>query len=147
MRPLNNRGFTLIEMLYGLVIFMVLTSLLSFGTRIIVQNSILHSGYKKMEWEVFNSQVKKEIRSAEQITVLEDKILMKKDGRIILYEKYGTKLRRRVDYQGHEILLQDIASFHFENMPASVGIFVKDVNGDDFSTIVYNFIRKEEVSP
>jgi competence protein ComGF len=144
---LNNSGFTLIEMLLSLTMFLAIASLIPIGLRIILSDGVLETGIRRMEWQVFSEQVKKEIRSAEQLTISADKIVLKKNGTIILYEKYGSSIRRRVGYQGHEILIQNLASFQFEKIEEGVGILATDVNGDRHSTRVHYYMAKGEVIP
>lgn len=144
---LNNRGYTLLEMLISLMILMTIASILPIGMGTILNDGVFESGIQRMEWDVFSSQVKKEIRTADEMTVRADKILLRKDGKVILYEKYGTNMRRRVDYQGHEILIQNLSSFQFEKIPMGVQIIATDVNGDMFSARAHNFIQIGEVTP
>lgn len=144
---LNDSGYTLLEMLIAMMILLVIASILPIGLRIIQNEGVFVSGIQRMEWEVFSSQVKKEIRAADEMTVRTDRILLRKNGKVILYEKYGTNMRRRVDYQGHEILIQNLSSFQFEKIPMGVQIIATDLNGELFSARAHNFIQIGEVTP
>lgn len=144
---LNDSGYTLLEMILSLMIFLIIVSILPIGLRTVLNEEVFESGIRSMEWEVFSGQIKKEIRCADEMTVQAEKILLKKDGKVILYEKYGTSMRRRVEYQGHEILIQNLSSFQFNKIPRGVQIFATDLNGDMHSTRAYNFISIGEVTP
>ncbi len=96
---------------------------------------------QRLEWEVFISQIKKEVRMSTSVTVLNQTILLQKDGETIIYEKYGTNLRRRVDYKGHEILLQNIGSFQFEKLRNAVRVNLMDKYGHEYKEEVRIFIR------
>lgn len=144
---LNDRGFTLLEMLLSLLTFIMIASVLPIGIRTILDDGIIEGGLHRMEWEVFSSQVKKEVRSADQMTVSPDKILMKIDGKIILYEKYGTNIRRRVDFQGHEILMQNLSDFRFKRVQEGFELTASDIKGIQHSATFQNFIQVGEVSP
>ena len=145
--PLNDRGFTLLEMLLSLLTFLLIASVLPVAMRSILDDGIVESGLRRMEWEIFSSQVKKEIRSADEMTVSPEKILMKIDGKVILYEKYGTSMRRRVDFQGHEILMQNLSGFQFERIEEGFELTATDLNGVQYSEKFQNFIQVGEVSP
>lgn len=128
----NEHGFTLVEMLIALMAFCMLISFLPLGIRTVLSQKVIEQGIQRMEWEVFYSQMKKEVRLATEITVLEDKLLLKRDGDTILYEKYGANLRRRVNYTGHEIILQNVALVRFKRLRAGFEISVTDLNGVDY---------------
>jgi competence protein ComGF len=143
----NNRGFTMLEMLLSILAFIVIASMLPGIMKAIFDEGFLESGIRRMEWEVFSSQIKKEIRSADQYTVSQDKIMLEKDGKIILYEKYGTSMRRRVDFQGHEILMQNLSWFYFKKIREGFEVSASDLNGTEYSIRVQNIIQAGEVSP
>jgi competence protein ComGF len=143
----NDQGFTLIEMILSLFIFLVIVSMLPIGVRTVLDEGVFESGIRRMEWEVFSSQVKKDIRTADQITILVDKLLLKKNGKIILYEKYGSNMRRRVDYQGHEIMIQNLSGFQFGEIKEGVEIMATDLNGDLYTVRVHNHFQAGGVAP
>ncbi|WP_090740945.1 competence type IV pilus minor pilin ComGF [Mesobacillus persicus] len=136
----NEQGFTLVEMLIALTAFCMLMSFLPIGIRTVLSHEVIDQGIQRMEWEVFYSQMKKEIRLATEITVLEDKLLLKRNNDTILYEKYGSNLRRRVNYTGHEILLQNVVSVQFERLRAGFTISVTDLNGVDYEGYLRSII-------
>lgn len=143
----NNKGFTMLEMLLSLLAFIVIASMLPVVMKTILDDGFLESGIRRMEWEVFTTQIKKEVRSSEQCTVSQDKIMLERDGKIILYEKYGTNMRRRVDFQGHEILMQNLSWFQFKKIREGFEINATDLNGNRYSVRVQNFVQAGEVSP
>lgn len=143
---LNDRGFTFLEMLLSLLTFLMIASVFPVGMRVILDNGLIESGIRRMEWEIFSSQVKKEIRSADEMTVNRENIMMKIDGKVIFYEKYGTSIRRRVDFQGHEILLQNLSSFRFERIEEGFEMTAWDLNGVKHFAKFQNYIKVGEVS-
>jgi len=143
---LNDRGFTFLEMLLSLLTFLMIASVFPVGMRVIMDNGLIESGIRRMEWEILSSQVKKEIRSADEMTVNPENIMMKIDGKVILYEKYGTSIRRRVDFQGHEILFQNLSSFRFERIEEGFEMTASDLNGVKHFTKFQNYIKVGEVS-
>jgi competence protein ComGF len=143
----NERGFTMAEMLLSVLLFLLIASMLPLGMKIILDQRVVESMERQMEWEVFSSQVKREIRSAEQMTVQPDKLLMKVDEQIILYEKYANSMRRRVNYQGHEILIQNLSSFSFGKIADGVEIKARDLEGTDYCVRVHRFYPTGGVEP
>jgi competence protein ComGF len=142
-RRLNNKGFTLLEMLFAFSIFYLIVSFVPVFYKIVINEDSLNQRLSGMEWEVFVSQVKKEIRTSDRIQISGSKLLLEKDGRLILYEKYGENLRRRVDFTGHEILLQQVHSVHFKKLQNGVQMIVKDKGGMEKTTAIRSFIDME----
>jgi competence protein ComGF len=145
--PQSENGFTMVEMLLSVMLFLLIASLLPLGMKILLDNRTDDTAVRKMEWEVFSSQVKKEIRSAQQMTVQSDKLLLKVDGQFIIYEKYATSMRRRVNYQGHEILMQNLSSFSFAKIADGVEIKAMDVGGTHYSVRIHQFSQTGGVQP
>jgi competence protein ComGF len=143
----SERGFTMAEMLLSVMLFLMIASMLPLGMKIILEHRVAETLERKMEWEVFSSQVKKEIRSAQQMTVQPDRLFMKIDGQIILYEKYNSSMRRRVNFQGHEILVQNLSSFSFGKIADGVEIKARDLKGRDYQVRVYQFYQTGGVEP
>ncbi len=96
---------------------------------------------QRLEWEVFISQIKKEIRMSQKVTINNQSLLLEKDGSIIIYEKYGTNLRRRVDYKGHEIILQQVRAFQFQRLLNGVLVQVTDTYGHDYREEIRLILR------
>ena len=108
-----------------------------------LQDQLLESRIQRMEWEVFSAQIKKEIRVSRKITVNNQLLLLDKDGQTISYEKYGTNIRRRVDFKGHEILLQRVNTFRFEKIINGVRVYVVDQYGNEYWEEIYAYIQIE----
>ncbi|WP_285289156.1 competence type IV pilus minor pilin ComGF [Bacillus sp. ISL-41] len=143
----SERGFTMAEMLLSVMLFLMIASMLPLGMKIILEHRVAETLERQMEWEVFSSQVKREIRSAQQMTVQPDRLFMKIDGQIILYEKYNSSMRRRVDFQGHEILVQNLSSFSFGKIADGVEIKARDLKGRDYQVRVHQFYQTGGVEP
>ncbi|PLR76508.1 competence protein comGF [Bacillus sp. V3-13] len=133
----------MLEMLYAFAVFLIIVSFAPLSYRLILNDDSMASRLQPMEWEVFASQAKKEIRMSERIEIQGDKLFIEKGGSIILYEKYGSKIRRRVDNAGHEILLQNVSTVEFKGLPSGVVILVKDIYGRAYSLSARSFIGLE----
>lgn len=142
---LNESGFTLLEMLFAFSIFLIIVSLLPLSYRIILEDKMIESRIQRLEWEVFISQIKKEVRTSSKVTVFNQVLVLEKDGQTIIYERYGTNIRRRVDSKGHEILLQNVSSFKFEKMINGVCLYVTDKYGYEYLVRFRAFIKIEVI--
>jgi competence protein ComGF len=94
-----------------------------------------------MEWTVFCSQVQKEIMTVSKGEVIGSKLMLTKDTDSILYEKYGTSLRRRVNLTGHEILLQNVQEVSFVRLKNGIMLTVTDLEGKVFSATFHSVIN------
>ncbi len=94
-----------------------------------------------MEWDVFSSQVKKEIRISSKAEVISGGLVLTNNNDTINYEKYGSNIRRRVNSSGHETLLQNVSSVTFTRINNSVKIIVKDVWGKEYNVVVQSYIE------
>jgi competence protein ComGF len=144
-RRLNNKGFTMLEMLFAFSIFCLIISYVPIFYKIVIHEDSLNRRLQEMEWEVFVSQVKKEIRMSDRLQISGSKLFLEKDGRLILYEKYGDNLRRRVDFSGHEVLLQQVDSIDFKKLHNGVQMTVTDKGGREKTTAIRSFIDMEVV--
>lgn len=140
---LNEKGFTIAEMLIVFMVFCMLVTLFPLAIQTIGSLKYLEQRTENLEWEVFLSQMKKETRLSNPVTVLGDKLLLQKNGDTILYEIYGSNLRRRVNYTGHETLLQNVASVRFEKAVGGYDIYVYDLKDNEYSAKIRSYIRVE----
>ena len=137
---LNERGFTIAEMLIVFTAFCMLMAFLPLGVKMVLQHNYLDSRVQRLEWEIFNTQLKRETRMSTSMTVDKDKLLLYKNGESVLFEKYGSAIRRRVNYTGHEIILQNVASLAFSPRTNGYCITVKDLNGKEYTAMISSFI-------
>jgi competence protein ComGF len=132
MITMDNRGFTLLEMLLSFTIFIMIASFIP----LFLQLAAFPSEKNKLnllEWEVFLQQAKIEIREASELEV-KDGVLYLKNlyGQKVSYEQYNHSLRRRVDGTGHEILLKNIKSVSFQIVTNGCIVVVTDLNENEF---------------
>jgi competence protein ComGF len=137
----GSSGFTLIEALLGFTAFCLIAALLPMVFQVLSQVEQGKSRLQMLQWEVFSSQVKKEIRMSQKINPQTNKLILTRDSESILYELNGTNLRRRVNLTGNEILLQNILSVHFSSVPNGVIIEVEDIWRKKYSVSIRSFIE------
>ena len=138
---LNEKAFTLLEVLIALSIFSVIALFMSPIFQIILNNKDSQAELQAMEWEVFCSQMKKEIRLSTKAQVVSGRLILTKDADTIQYEKFGSNLRRRVNSTGHEILLQNVSEYSFSILNNSVKVMVKDLSGKEYSMVAFSLVN------
>lgn len=143
-RELNNKGFTLLELLYSLTIFCLIVSFIPITFQYVLHEEPIQKRLQHLEWEVFISQLKKELRMSDQATVSNNKVYLWKNGEIIIYEKYGSNIRRRVDYTGHEIVFQKVNAVTFHVIKNGIKINMKDEYGQLNEVSVRSFLNISE---
>lgn len=94
-----------------------------------------------MEWDVFSSQIKKEIRMSTKGQVVNNRLILTEDIGSVTFEKYENILRRRVNNTGHEVLLQNVAEVNFTLLPNTVRVEVKDLNQIEHIVNVATFLN------
>ncbi|WP_053367124.1 competence type IV pilus minor pilin ComGF [Bacillus sp. FJAT-27245] len=139
---LNEKGFSLAEMLIALGAFCIIAYLLVPSVFVIASNQ-KHAGNRlqEMEWDVFLNQAKKEMRMCSSAEVVAGRLVMINGKDTIIYEKYGNLVRRRVNSTGHEVLLQNIASVTFSRNGQTIIILLKDVNGKEYKGSIHSFVK------
>ena len=109
--------------------------------QIVLDHKDSNKRLQEMEWDVFCSQVKKEIRMGSKAEVISGRLVITLNSETIYYEKYGTNIRRQVNSSGHETLLQNVAAVTFTRVNNAVKISVIDNWGKDYSVMVYSYIE------
>ncbi|WP_264738537.1 competence type IV pilus minor pilin ComGF [Cytobacillus firmus] len=141
----NNNGFTMLEMLFAFSIFLMIVSFLPISFNFLFQDWKMEARTQRLEWHVFINQLKKEIRLADTADISPVSILLTIDGKSVIYEKYGSNLRRRVDMKGHEIVLQKLDAITFSSFNGGVEINVSDNFDQEHSAFLYYLMNMEDV--
>lgn len=137
----KNDGFTMIELLFSLLILMT-TSLF-----VLQLFSIIHTQMGSVdklhpkEWEVFTMQMKQEVRSSKAQDVMGNKLYLLSGEQLSSLEQYEDKIRRRVNGMGHEVILQNISEFRVEKDGSVIVISITDKAGTTFSRRFHPFFR------
>ncbi|WHX99293.1 competence type IV pilus minor pilin ComGF [Neobacillus sp. DY30] len=137
----NENAFTLIEVLFAFSIFITIVFFMIPILQIVLYNKDSSVRLQEMEWDVFCSQIKKEIRISSKAEVVSGRLVLTNNNETITYEKYGSNIRRRVNSLGHETLLQNVLSVTFTRINNSVKIKVKDVWGKEYIVMVFPYIQ------
>lgn len=139
----KNDGFTMIELLFSLLILMT-TSLF-----VLQLFSIIHTQMRSVdklhpkEWEVFTLQMKQEVRSSKAQDVMGNKLYLLSGEQLSSLEQYEDKVRRRVNGMGHEVILQNISVFRVNKDGSVIVINITDKAGTTFSRRFHPFFRND----
>ncbi|MCM3566626.1 competence type IV pilus minor pilin ComGF [Neobacillus mesonae] len=140
----NEKAFTLIEVLLALTIFMIVISFVTPIFHVILEQKESKIRLQTMEWEVFCNQFKKEIRFSTKAEVIgTGQLLLTKGSDTVSYERYETNIRRRVNFTGHEIVLQHVSTYSFTLLKNAVKVTVTDSWGKEHSVIAYPLVEWE----
>ncbi|WP_461611408.1 competence type IV pilus minor pilin ComGF [Cytobacillus kochii] len=138
MKSIKRNGFTLIEALITLACFLIIVSFMPLVFKVISVNENIDERKQKIEWLVFIQQLKKEVRVAEKISLDNRGVLILLiDNQSISYEKYGDKLRRRVNGAGHEVVLQKLQSVQFEVKEDNMVLIYKNIFQKEYRSSFY----------
>lgn len=140
-KSLNEQAFTLVEMLFAFLVFTIIIFFISPLLSLFVQHNIPSKRLQEMEWDVFSSQIKKEIRMSTKAQVVNNVLILTEDTGSITIEKYENILRRRVNSTGHEVLLQNIGEVTFTLLPNTVRVAVKDLNQKEYMIDIPSFLN------
>jgi competence protein ComGF len=139
----KNDGFTIIEMLFSLMILMT-TSFF-----ILQLFSIIHTQLESKdklhpkEWEIFTMQMQQEVRGAKSQDVIENKLYLLSGDQLSFIEQYEDKLRRRVNGKGHEVILQNISKFKVEKDGNVIVLNITDKTGNTVIRRFHPFFKSE----
>jgi competence protein ComGF len=138
---LNENAFTLLEVLVALSVLSTIVFFMTPVLQIIMDNKDTNGRLQEMEWEVFSSQIKKEIRISTKAEVNSGRLVLTNNNETIYIELYGSNIRRRVNSTGHETLLQNVSAVTFTKMKNAIKIYVKDIPGKEYTIVVHSYIR------
>ena len=142
----KNEGFTMIEMLFSLMILMTI-SLFVLQLFTIIQTQIgTNNKIHPKEWEIFTLQMQQEVRSSKSQDVVGNKLYLLSGDDLSLIEQYNDKLRRRVNGEGHEVILQNISNLQVEKDGDVIEIQITDKAGKTFMRKFHPFLTNEMVA-
>ncbi|NRG47610.1 prepilin-type N-terminal cleavage/methylation domain-containing protein [Bacillus sp. CRN 9] len=147
MNNMNERGFTLLEMLFGFSIFLILMSFIPLSLKLVASHSMFEARVQSLEWKVFVNQLKKEVRMSERMLNRSNQLVLIKDGDTVSYERYRENIRRRVNMQGHEIVLQQVDTVQYEATPSGVKVIYKDLYNQEHQALLFMVMKDKAYDP
>lgn len=139
----NEKGFTLIESLLSLVIFMVIISITTSSLSAFVKQNHKKGSLNQLEWDNFINEIQEEANTSSKQTVYSELLIFENSYEVpSSYQKYGGIVRRQVLGVGHEIVLQNISKIIFKkNGKHQITVKVVDLNGNIFEKNIRLFIN------
>lgn len=131
------------EMLLAFSVFCLLASFIPIFFNILLQQGFSDERIQRMEWELFVSQLKKEVQKSDAVEVRNNQLILTEDEDIVSFQKLGMNLRRQVNYRGNEVVLQNLESITYEMAGQKVLIEAVDIYENTYKVGVYLFINKE----
>ncbi len=132
----NEKGMTLLELMLTVTILIAIVSVMPLLMNAAVKST--GADLQHQEAQLFFRLFCKEVREASRVTIVGDNVeLLKTDGVRVLYERYGSSIRRRVNGTGHEVVLQDIRRMKVDLLGQKVTIEVELQNGESEQRMVF----------
>ncbi|WP_158095102.1 competence type IV pilus minor pilin ComGF [Gottfriedia luciferensis] len=138
----NEQGFTLLETLFSLIIFIIIISITTSSLKSFVNRNNQFESVNKLEWDNFIKEVQKEANKSISFTIYSDMLIFEDSIHVTSsYRKYATIIRRQKLGTGHEIVLQNIRSIEFQQI-SKKQIFIKvvDLKGGIYEKSIRLFI-------
>ncbi|MED3744515.1 competence type IV pilus minor pilin ComGF [Peribacillus psychrosaccharolyticus] len=138
----NKSGFTLVELLVSLSIFLAISSLILQMLTNVHTSLRTDVGINPKEWEIFLNQFKRQVYLSTDQKVSGNKLyLTVKNNEIVLFEQYGDKLRRRVNGTGHDVVLQNVSRLSMKKEGKVIVIEVTDKGGKLYTRSITPYIN------
>ncbi|MEH7399561.1 competence type IV pilus minor pilin ComGF [Gottfriedia acidiceleris] len=139
----NEKGFTLLETLFSLVLFLMIISISTSSIKSFVKRNYSYKSVNRLELDNFIKEVQKEANKSIGFTVHSDLLLFEEFNQVtISYRKYATIIRRQRLGLGHEIVLQNIRDIKFEQISErQILVKVIDLNGGIYEKTIRMFIN------
>jgi competence protein ComGF len=139
----NEKGFTLLETIFSLVLFLMIISISTSSIKSFVKRNYSYESVNRLELDNFIKEVQKEANKSISFTVHSDLLLFEEFNQVtISYRKYATIIRRQRLGLGHEIVLQNIRDIKFEQISQrQILVKVIDLNGGIYEKTIRLFIN------
>ncbi|WP_169818547.1 competence type IV pilus minor pilin ComGF [Domibacillus iocasae] len=141
----NSNGFTMLEALIVLIVFTACAAsipLLYDGAYRTIEAA---KAEKNMEWELFIIQLRNEMHVSQDWHLSASRLQYSPvdlNDSIVSINKYNDKIRRQVNGQGHEIMLQNVESATFSIEGGNLYIHVTFSNGEEEGASIHS-LHKE----
>lgn len=138
-RPfINEKGFTLVELLLMLVVMSILISLTPFVAALvkpIVQTNVS----EQYDVSNFFVQLKREVSRTQLQYVSPNKLCLMEEGNSICYEKRGQRLNRLVNNSGNNFSLLDVKQVRFQENTAGILVEIWKLNDSYYQTQIFRY--------
>lgn len=122
---IHEKGFTLIEAMMSLMILSVIMFFLPLIVHSFTAVDRMVHISEDFEWNLFLVELRNEIKKADNIAILQDRLFIYKGELITMYEKHRDTIRKKVNNLGNETVLQNVQSLGFTIRDDSVVMSVE----------------------
>lgn len=139
-KGLNDRGFTMLEMLFSFSIFCMVASFLPLMFNIMFHHQSIEGRLQEMEWGLFVNQLKKEIQASDYVNIVNGELTVINGEDTTTFQKYQNMLRRRVNGKGHEVVLQNVKEISFQHIGGGIQVRVINSFEQRNEVVIYPFV-------
>lgn len=126
----DEAGMSLIELIIALAMIVGITATVPLLIKVIAFTGKENIGTAIEETEMFFTDIGKEIRLAKEVNISQQQLVLKaKNDDILVFSFYQGKIRKQVNGTGHEIWLQNTASFTAEKNGRLIILRITDMKG------------------
>ncbi len=129
----QENGFTMIEMLFALSITLIVAHLFLQSMLVLQPMRENNQELNPLEWELFLHNLKREVKKAENSTVVNGNLFLQFEGSQYSVEKYKNLLRQRVNGVGHVVLLHNVKNYNVEKEEHFINLTVYDLSNKQYS--------------
>lgn len=126
----NNSGFTLVEALIALTVFIACTASFPLLYDAVYKMRELTKTEENVEWELFAIQLRNELHMADNWQISGGKLYFTNGEELISINQYQDKLRRQIEGKGHEVMLQNVKMAYFAFEGGKLYLHVLFQNGE-----------------
>ncbi|MBY7143380.1 ComGF family competence protein [Virgibacillus sp. NKC19-3] len=132
----NDRGFTLVSILFSISIIAVTLPFTGYLINTITDTS---SHYEEVSTHQFFHFLRDDVIKATSFTIESSALILTLENETTAtIEKYGKHIRRKTDHGGHEIYLRDIEDITFTELPYGIHATVTSMQGEQYEkTIIF----------
>lgn len=134
----NEKGFTLVELLLMLVVMSILISLTPFvaaQVKPIVQTNVS----ERYDVSNFFVQLKRDVYKTQLQYVSTNKLCLMEEKNSICYEKRGQRLNRLVNNSGNNFGLLDVKQVRFQENTAGILVEIWKLNDSYYQTLIFRY--------
>lgn len=126
---MNEKGFTLIEIIIAFAIFLLITSLIPLFFQVL--QPIDPKVRQKIETTLFFQQLNFELQRCKDIQVNDHVLhMINEDNQLVSYDIVNQKVRRQINRRGQEMVLLNIHEISFVKTKRSIKVIVTDIYGE-----------------
>lgn len=140
----QSKGFTLLEVLVTLSIFLIVASVIPHFFNVIKQSEPKH--LQRMEVSLFFQQLANDIQQAATISVVNNTLYLEKNkDETVTYGYFTNRIRRQINNKGQEIALQNVQNVKFSKWKNGIEVTIIDTFKETYQKRLSHLLPLEEM--